>query len=34
VRDVELIEPAHRILLRRLRQLARGPRKDSAAARS
>ena len=34
VRDVELIEPAHRILWRRLRQLARGPRKDSAAAPS
>ena len=34
VRDVELIEPAHRILWRRLRQLARGPRKNSAEARS
>src|SRR5262245_31374012 len=34
VRDVELIEPAHRILWRRLRQLARGSHKDAAAARS
>ena len=34
VRDVELIEPAHRILWRRLRQLARGPRKGGVAAPS
>ena len=34
VRDVELIEPAHRILWRRVRQLARGSRKGGVAAPS